>query len=246
MYFCSVKNWFEEWFNSKYYHILYDHRNDEDAKAFLRPLVDFLQPKKTDKILDLACGKGRHSQLLHSMGYLVWGCDIAPDNITEAKQMEDDGLHFFQHDMRMPLTHHFDFVLNLFTSFGYFDTDEEHIQTLHHIYNALHSNGTFVIDFLNIHKILKNLITDEVITKKGIDFFIKREIQNGYLIKSIAFKDEGQHFNFQEKVRAFTQKDFITMLENQGFECKHFFGEYNLSKFSEEMSSRLIIIAQKC
>lgn len=242
-----MKNWFENWFNSEYYHILYDHRNEDDAKDLIQCLVAYLKPSKNDVFLDLACGKGRHSILLNQLGYQVYGCDIGIDNIALANEHASETLHFFQHDMRQPLPQQYNYVLNLFTSFGYFETDQEHIDTLQHIGAALKPGGTLVIDFLNIFKIVNELIPEEIIIKGGITFHISRKInENGFLIKEITFSDEGKDFQFQEKVRAFTQDDFIQMLKKTGFNCSYFAGDYHFEKFSINNSPRLIIIADKC
>jgi 2-polyprenyl-3-methyl-5-hydroxy-6-metoxy-1,4-benzoquinol methylase len=111
-------NWFTEWFNTPYYHILYANRNDNDAQVFMKNLVRFLNIPKQASILDLPCGKGRHAIFLNSLGYTVTGADLSKNSIDFAKQFENDTLQFYQKDMREPFTKTYNYIFNLFTSFG--------------------------------------------------------------------------------------------------------------------------------
>ncbi len=78
-------------------------------------------------MLDVACGRGRHSRILASKGFVVTGIDISFDSIAFAKQFENENLDFYQHDMRLPFrVNYFDYAFNFFTSFGYFKTRREH------------------------------------------------------------------------------------------------------------------------
>ena len=123
-------DWFTAWFNTPYYHILYKNRNDEDAQFFMRNLTNFLALAKNAHILDLPCGKGRHSVYLNSLGYTVTGGDLSENSINHAKNFENETLYFEVFDMRKPIKNTYDAIFNLFTSFGYFDEDEEDITVL--------------------------------------------------------------------------------------------------------------------
>ena len=131
------KDWFSDWFNTKYYHILYKNRNDDEAQIFMRNITSFLNLKKQTHILDLPCGKGRHAVYLNSLGYKVTGGDLSENSIEYAKQFENDSLLFRIKDMRQGFEYQYDAIFNLFTSFGYFDTDEEDILVLKNMKNAL-------------------------------------------------------------------------------------------------------------
>ena len=117
------RDWFESWFGSPYYKVLYQNRDEYEAQEFVEKLVDYLQPMAGSKMLDIACGRGRHSRFLASKGFDVTGIDISFDSIAYAKQFEGDNLHFYQHDMRLPSwINYFDYAFNFFTSFGYLET----------------------------------------------------------------------------------------------------------------------------
>ena len=127
------QEWFKEWFDTKYYHILYQDRNDDEAQLFMQNLLSFIKLKKNDKILDMPCGKGRHAIFLNSLGYDVLGADLSENSIKYAKKYTNKTLHFEVHDMRQPFDTKFDAIFNLFTSFGYFDDDETNIKVLYNL-----------------------------------------------------------------------------------------------------------------
>ena len=142
----KTKDWFTDWFNTPYYHILYKDRNDGEAQLFMKHITTFLNLPKTTHILDLPCGKGRHSVFLNSLGYKVTGGDLAANSIKLAKEFENETLNFKVHDMRAPFNNKYDAVFNLFTSFGYFEDDKEDILILNNIKQGLKKDGVFVIE----------------------------------------------------------------------------------------------------
>lgn len=243
-----MSTWFATWFDSNYYHLLYQHRDDTEAQFFMDNLVKHLQIPVQAKILDLACGKGRHSIYLANKGFDVIGVDLSPESIEHARQFEHDHLHFNTHDMRAPLTiGSFDYIFNLFTSFGYFPTKEEHIQTLQEMKNGLKSKDSIlVMDFFNAHKVIQNLVLAEEKTISNIHFKINRRVENGYILKDIRFEDQGQQFHFQERVRAFTLDDFKRMYQQVGLELITTFGSFDLATYDQVQSNRLILIAKPC
>ncbi|BDS12692.1 class I SAM-dependent methyltransferase [Aureispira anguillae] len=243
-----MSTWFATWFDSSYYHLLYQHRDDTEAHFFMDNLVQHLQVPEQAKILDLACGKGRHSIYLADKNFDVVGVDLSPESIEYARQFEHKHLHFDTHDMRQPLSvGPFDYIFNLFTSFGYFPSEEEHLQTLQAMKNGLKSpNSTLVIDFFNAHKVIQNLVLSEEKTLSGISFKINRRVENGYILKDIRFEDQGNQFDFQERVRAFTLADFKRLFEQVGLKLVQTFGSFDLKPYDPIHSDRLILIAKPC
>lgn len=238
--------WFENWFDSKYYHILYKNRDDKEAKAFIDALVAELKLSGEAKVLDLACGAGRHSIYLNQLGYDVIGMDLSEENIKEAKKSQNDTLSFFVHDMReLYWENHFDCILNLFTSFGYFESDEDHEKTIMSVASSLKYGGRFVLDFMNSAKIVKNLILEEKKSIEGVNFHITRKVIENRIIKRIEIIDGDYRKTFEEKVRAFGVDDLMDMLDKAGLLVDKLFGDYKLSTFDESTSDRLIILASK-
>ena len=235
-------NLYESWFDTPFYHILYKNRDYKEAEMFTSELMTFLNLPIESKILDLACGKGRHSIFLNKMGYNVTGVDNSSKNIVNAKKYENNKLNFTIHDMRDPLIDKFDLIVNLFTSFGYFDDFEDNLKTLKSIKLNLKKNGIAVIDFLNINYVKNNLVHQNTEEIDGIEFNLKRYLKDGFLVKEINFKHDLEEYNFEEKVRSLNINEFKTMFKQTQLEILHIFGDYNLNEFDINNSKRLIFI----
>lgn len=235
-------SWYSCWFDTPYYHILYKERNDAEAHLFMDNLTHYLNLPEEAKILDLACGKGRHSIYLNQLGYDVTGADLSENSIATASQCANEKLHFEVHDMRLPFAEKYDAVFNLFTSFGYFENDGDNLKTLLAIKESLTEYGFAVIDFLNADYVIANLVAEEVKTVDGIDFHIKRYVKDNHIYKEIDFEDKGEKFHYTEKVQALTLADFERMMEEAGIYLLDVFGDYKLRKFYKNESERLIMI----
>ena len=238
----ETKNWFSSWFDSPYYHILYKERNFREAQIFMDNLTFYLNMDEGSKVLDLACGKGRHSIYLNQLGYDVLGVDLSENSIAVANKNANDTLHFKVHDMRQPFEDKYDAILNMFTSFGYFENDEDNLKTLISIKESLSEYGFGVIDFMNVNNVIPNLVPDEIKIVDEIEFHIKRYHSDGYIFKEIDFEANNEKFHFTEKVRAFTLKDFQTLMDEAGIDLLDTFGDYKLKKFHKLDSERLIMI----
>ncbi len=148
----AEKAWYKGWFNSPFYHKLYFERDEKEAEDFIRNVIAHLKPVPGSFMLDVACGKGRHSKTLASLGYFVTGIDISEDSIQSAKAFETENLEFFVHDMRLPFRgNYYHYAFNFFTSFGYFRTRREHDDAIRTIAKSLKPGGIFLIDYLNVH-----------------------------------------------------------------------------------------------
>lgn len=241
-----AKNWFKDWFNSPFYHILYKDRDEDEAGVFIENLMEFLKLKDSASVIDLPCGKGRHAIKINQLGYEVLGLDLSPESIEEARKSANEKLRFDVHDMRCiyPITD-VDLVLNLFTSFGYFHNTADNLKTLNSIRKMLKYRGILVIDFLNATKVLKHLVDKEVKTVDDVTFNIKRDYHEGFIYKNISFEHMNKPYSFTEKVQALELRDFEFLLGNAGFEIRNIFGNYQLKPFRKDESERLIIVAQK-
>lgn len=243
-------SWFKEWFNTPYYHILYKDRDFVEAENFIRNLTQDLQLSKDSKIIDLACGKGRHSVFLQQLGYEVLGVDLSEESIEHNKQFETSStetpkLTFEVHDMRNELypnvsSEKVNAVFNLFTSFGYFDDDEDDRKVFSSVKNVLQNDGIFVLDFLNEKFVKNTLVYETTVTKDGIDFLIKKRIEEKHIIKDIFFEDKGESFHYFEKVKLHTLEEIKNIAESFGFEAVKIWGNYQLEDFERETSPRCI------
>ncbi|WP_439152071.1 SAM-dependent methyltransferase [Winogradskyella sp.] len=238
----STKQWYTSWFDTPYYHILYKDRDYSEAQVFMDNLTNYLNIPQGGKILDLACGKGRHSLYLNTLGYNVTGVDLSEQSIGHAKQFENDTLKFRVHDMSKPYPEQFDAVFNLFTSFGYFEDESCNLNTIKSIKAELNEFGFGVIDFMNTNYVIDNLVTENVKSIEGLDFHQKRRVKDGYIVKDISFDADGELYKYQERVKAFTLEDFLDLFEKAGVHLLDVFGDYKLRKYHTQTSERMIMI----
>ena len=242
-------SWFANWFDSNYYHLLYENRNEAEAAAFIDALLAHLQPAAGSRMLDLACGKGRHSHYLAQKGFEVVGLDLSVQSITAARAMECDNLTFYTHDMRRPYSAAaFDCVFSFFTSFGYFETVREDQAVFDSVAKNLRKGGIFVLDFMNAEKVVRTLVPtgektgrDEK-TKEKVHFQWQKRVENGFIYKKIDFKTATQQYSFEERVRAFTLADLQILAEKAGFKILNVFGDYELAAYDAENSDRMVVV----
>lgn len=241
-----ASEWFATWFDSPYYHILYQSHDDKEARGFIDNLITPLALPSGARILDLGCGKGRHARYLAEKGFDVTGLDISAASIAFARHFEHDHLSFFQHDMRLPFRmNYFDGIVNIFTSFGYFDTDRDHLRTLVNVSKGLKPGGLFLLDFFNSNWVRQNLVPHEMKVLDGIEFHVRKTVRGNRVYKRVDFTTGGRRFTFRERVRLFTLEDFKNLFQAAGLNLQHIYGDYSLQPFNPKDSSRLILIAQK-
>lgn len=240
--------WFKNWFNSPYYHQLYFNRDTSEAAAFINKLIAYLKPATGSTMLDVACGKGRHSMQLASNGFDVTGIDLSEDSIKEALQQQGEKLHFYQHDMRLPFRiNYFDYAFNFFTSFGYFKTQREHDNAVRTIAQSLKPGGTFVMDYLNVHYSEDHTVHHSEKEINDVNFIITKWYDEDYFYKKITIEDEAlqEPLVYTEKVAKFSLGDFTEMFAYQGMQIQEVFGDYAFTHYDIRKSPRLVMIAKK-
>jgi len=241
------QSWFKSWFDTTFYHQLYAHRNEQEAVDFINNLLPVLQPSKHAKILDLGCGAGRHSKYLASKGYNVTGLDLAASSIRQAERHRIDNLQFYQHDMRVAFgRNYFDYVLNFFTSFGYFDTDAEHNKVIHNISQSLKPGGVVMMDYINVAYSSHHLVTSEGKNIDGVKYYITRWMDEKHFFKKITIDlQTTEPVQFTEKVAKLQASDFEKMFASNDLELQVIYGDYDLNAFDIDQSPRLILIARR-
>lgn len=244
----AEKAWYKDWFNSPYYHKLYFERDQKEANSFINNLINYLQPATGSTMLDVACGRGRHSITLAEKGFNLTGIDISPTSIAHAKQFEKDSLEFYQHDMRLPFrVNYYDYAFNFFTSFGYFNTRREHDDTIRTIANSLKKNGIFVMDYLNVHFAEDHFVHNEEKIIDDVHYEIHRWQDATHFYKKITVRNALLTYPIEhtEKVAKFSLGDFTDMLSYQHLQVQEVFGDYLLGNYHIRNKPRLIIIAKK-
>ncbi len=243
-------SWFEEWFDSPLYEKLYSNRNDDEA-ALLADLIEEVIPKQRyPELLDLGCGRGRHSITLSLRGYKVTGIDLSQEAIKRAKERATErgaDAEFLLGDMRSRLNRSFDAVVNLFTTFGYFSDDRENIKVIYNAESMLRMNGLLMIDYLNASQVRRNLVSGDMGSFKEIDFQINRTIEKDMVCKEITFSGPSlkKPVQYTEKVKLYDLEWFEKVYKNCGLELIAVLGDYAGDAFDTEKSARLIMLCRK-
>jgi len=232
-----------DWFDSDYYHILYQNRDHEEARRFIDNITKYLDLKKGSKVLDLACGIGRHATYLQKIGFDVIGTDRSQNNIMKAKVNENEKLGFVKMEMIDNTNFKYDGIFNLFTSFGYVNHDYN-LKTIKNIERQLKDDGVIIIDFMNTSFVKKNLVQEEIKIIDNLEFEIKRRFDKNYIIKEIRFNDKNEYY-FKEKVMDLGINNFKKYLDKYKLKIIKTFGSYDLDKFELDKSERLIMIIKK-
>jgi len=253
----SNRDWFLDWFNSPYYETLYDHRDLTEAKAFVKHLTSQIPLPEQAEVLDLGCGWGRHTNSLADLGYRVTGLDLSPRLIERARTMANErdvaalgSLDFEVGDMRTHrMNRRFDLVVNLFTSLGYFEKDEDDLKVLQNAFHHLRDGGYVVLDYFDTAHTLAHLVPSESKSFPNFRAHLKRDVVGGRLLKEIRIEDFNRESGpnplvFTEMVRCYNPKDLEDLLLLAGFSPVQRWTHYDLRPESEA-GSRCIWLAQK-
>ncbi len=240
--------WYDTWFGSDAYEIVYQHRDDDEARTVIDIVEQCANPAPDAQILDVGCGRGRHTLELARRGYNVTGIDLSEGSVKKARrQVATEGLDatFAVQDMRKPYCDScMDGVVNLFTTFGYFEEDAESQRAIDAMATALQPGGWIVQDFLNPPHVARTLVERDQQQRGGVQIVQKRWIEGGRVHKAIHLDDGTQSEAFRESVRLFTRADFADMYAEADLEIEQVFGDYDGGPHSAT-SPRTILLARK-
>ena len=250
----STSNWFEEWFNHPFYLELYSHRdNDEAARCIYTILslsgLDLKKPESLS-VLDIACGAGRHALELARLGYSVTGNDLAPYLLEEARKAALKShlpLKLSCSDMRLIANNYlYDLVVQLFTSFGYFDLKEDDQLVIKNAYGLLKSNGWYVLDLLNPLHLAKHLVPYSRRSAGELSVVEERAFNGDRITKRMSITSPFcETVTFNESVRLYSEEEICAMLQNEGFTVVTIVGNYQGESFSANDSPRMMIFSLK-
>jgi len=240
--------WYKKWFTHDYL-ALYSHRNLAEADKFLQFLIDNGWLNLQGKILDVACGAGRHIASLLSRRADIYGIDLSYElvKIAVKKIPPFRGCRIGLADMRhLPFkSETFSSALNLFTSFGYFE-NEANISTIAEIHRILEPQGHFILDLFNKRREIADL---KPITFRRIGSMLveERRLYNNLtcrIEKTIILHKGEQIEEFFESVKCYELEELTDILIDAGFVIKSIYGDYSGKEFSGK-SARMIIIGMK-
>lgn len=253
-----MTEWYERSFGEDYL-LVYKHRDAQGARQEVNRMVEWLELPEGARILDLCCGMGRHSMALVEAGYEVTGIDLSEVLLREARRNDPESrVTWLQGDMRrIPLPGSFDAVVNLFSSFGYFMEDRQHIQVLCEINRMLMPGGRFIIDFLNPKYTADHLIPVSERIDNGQRIVEKRVIEDGYVKKriwisqvdaesdSVGNVDKEESREYLERIKLYTADDFVRMLKEAGLTLEQIYGNYSGESYNSEQSPRMILLGSR-
>lgn len=236
-------NWYEKSFGEDYL-LVYKHRSRQAAAQEAEKLQEWLQLKQKELILDLCCGTGRHTIALARKGYSMVGMDLSDVLLTHAvRESEGLAIPFVHGDMRaLPFVDQtFDVVLNLFTSFGYFEKDEDNIQVLHEIQRVLKPQGRFVMDFLNRYAVEQNLVPESIRKEENTWIRQERWIDGDFVCKKITIEDEAGTRQYEERVKMVEYLRLRQWMEASGLAIIETYGDFKGNPYTKE-SERMIMV----
>jgi len=240
--------WYDGWFGSDAYDLVYDHRDETEAEQLVDLVEREIDPDPEAHIVDVGCGRGRHARIFARRGYRVTGVDLSEEAIAEARARtgaDDLDVTFLQGDMRDPLCDGCaDGVVNLFTTFGYFDTDAENQQALAAMAQALRPGGWFFQDFLNAPHVAETLVPSTTRTVEGVEIHQRRWIEDDRINKEITLTHNGTTDTYHESVRLYTPDELRALYAAVGLEVVGAFGGYDGRPYTPD-SPRLLLHARK-
>ncbi|PZE19936.1 class I SAM-dependent methyltransferase [Paenibacillus xerothermodurans] len=243
-----MSDWYKKSFGNDYL-LVYKHRDLEGAYNEVKRMIDWLQLEPGAQVLDLCCGMGRHSMALADFGYRVTGVDLSEVLLHQARRLDTDGnVRWIHGDMReVPLSQTYDAVVNLFTSFGYFEADIENERVLHEIHRLLSpEQGQFIIDYLNPGYVRTHLVPFSRRQDGDVSIEESRQIIDGFVRKTIVVSEPGKpERTYMEQVKLYDLADFMGMLDRAGLAAAHVFGNYDASAYDHEDSKRMIFVGHR-
>ena len=197
------------------------------------------------RVLDLACGRGRHAAQFAERGLNVTGIDISEDSIAEARRMAPNA-EFYVRDMREAFPEgDYDGVCCLFTSMGYFDTPADDQLVFDAVASGLRTGGRFVLDFMNTHLVLRDLVPTEEMDREGVHFVIERQLIDRVIVKRITATDHSGTHRFEERVQALYPEELEAMAVQAGLEILARTDGPELTPFDPDRSSRFVLWTRK-
>lgn len=233
--------WYREWFGEEYLE-LYSYRDTEEA----RQQVDFFHEQFgaiRGSVLDLACGTGRHLNELKGRGYRAAGCDLSFTLLVKGL-LEHGSIPIARADMRqLPFcSGSFGGLVNFFTSFGYFGTEEENVLAVREMSRVLEHRAVFLFDYLNVHHELEHLVTRET-----------RDTEMGPVLIERWFDRSDRSFNkritigqkhYLERVRGYDLDEISVMFTSCDLSIRTAFGDFDGRPYTRD-SRRLILVGRK-
>jgi 2-polyprenyl-3-methyl-5-hydroxy-6-metoxy-1,4-benzoquinol methylase len=242
-------SWYKDWFNSENYLKVYSHRDEAEAERLVGLIEKETNLKSGASVLDMACGAGRHSISFAKKGYKVTAVDLSEKLLDEAKKnasLAKVNIDFVLSDiLEFESNEKFDLAVNLFTSLGYFENDDENFAVIVKAFKFLNKGGFFVLDYFNKDFLVKNLIPTSIISENGLKITQDRSLIDNRVVKKITIEKDNSINNFYESVRLYSYEEMKNMIMKAGLSEVKEIGDFYGNAYEKETSPRLILFAKK-
>ncbi len=240
-----------EWYKVAFgelYPLLYSHRDDAEAEGAVARLAPLLAGRGA--VLDVACGAGRYLAAFTRAGLEAFGLDLSEFLLIEAAERRSLGDRLVLADMRtLPVRNaSVGVVTNMFTSFGYFETDGDDLRVVREVSRVLVPGGLFLLDYLNGTTVARDLVADSTREVEGAVVHERRWLDDAHRVlhKDVRVElADRRDVAFSERVRLYSADDFTAMLDEAGLGVRAVYGSYDLDAFDAEQSPRLIVLGEK-
>jgi 2-polyprenyl-3-methyl-5-hydroxy-6-metoxy-1,4-benzoquinol methylase len=249
----NAREWFEEWFDHPLYLKVYHHRDAEEADRCVRTILRLtgIDPAQepTPSVLDVACGAGRHAHAFARAGLGVTANDLSPFLLDQAREQaaaESLEIGFSQQDMRaIRFERRFDLVAQLFSSFGYFDSDDEDRAVIKSIAALIEPDGWYVLDLINPSQLKRNFAPRTERSAGTLSIIEERTLTELHVTKRITLCEEnGKEHSFSESVRLYSLDEATALLESGGFHVEQIIGDYDGNAFDIATSPRMMLLCR--
>jgi SAM-dependent methyltransferase len=242
-------NFFGEDYLNIYRHTLTAERTEKEVAFAERKLALDVGAR----VLDLCCGPGRHSVLLAKRGYKVTSLDLSQSYLDLARRAAFDSkveLDTVSADMReIPFNDHFDAAINMYSSFGYLESETEDFKVLESISRSLKRGGRLLLDMLNREWAVANYIENDWHAEADGTLYVERRALD--LASSrmrvrfvIVAPNGGRRDSIGHDIRLYTLTEMTRLLERVGFVEIEVFGGFDGELYGIE-TRRMILCARK-
>lgn len=243
--FSGTMGWFNGWFGTRWYAMLYSHRDEEDAAKLVWPVIAKGGLKPGQLVLDMACGRGRHAAIFAQAGMDVTGIDLSPQSIEEARE-KVPGAHFEVFDIRSPhADNRFDAVVCLFNSLGYSPDRADDQRAVNAAAAALKPGGLFVLDLLNADHAVQHIVPCETQDIGDARFHLLRGVEGTNIVKRILVEHHGRTETYVERVHAWALPEVEDLIRLSGLVMEDVTDETCLQSFAPDRSGRIVAWARK-
>ncbi len=258
-------DWWQDFFDERYMQ-LYDARTDgQNTTTETNFIKDIIGDKKCPSILDIACGFGRHSIMLAQHSASVVGVDYSEYMVHEARKRAKEkkvSVEFLEGDMRnLPVAQReFDFIIQMFSSFGYFDSQLDDMKVLRNVADVLKPNGRYILDLNNALRLI--FIIYKNANKQGGDipeFSYEKTIGRLKVLHNISVDSKIMRVSlirewldrkkvlqkYQVHWRIYTYLEIESMLQCSGLEIENVYGDYDGGDFTYKSPRMILVVRHK-